>query len=144
MKFSTTTIAATLLLLGESYATAHKDTSASRMRSVKLYSSSPQHDVVDPYIGLPDEREQRSLEELSMPLATLEMSMPTATASFTDDQSFSYSLQDSTSTEESAGLPQRRAEERTYSSAMMTGHSSVVSAATIVSAIAGVAAFVLV
>ena len=142
MKLST--IAATLLLLGESYATAHKDTSASRMRSVKLYSSSPQHDVVDPYIGLPDEREQRSLEELSMPLATLEMSMPTATASFTDDQSFSYSLEDSTSTEKNDVLIRRRAaEEEIYNSAMMVDHSSVFAAvAAIVSAVAGVVALV--
>ena len=143
MKLST--IAATLLLLGES-ATAHKDTSTSRMRSVKLYSSSPQHDVVDPYIGLPDEREQRSLEELSMPLATLEMSMPTATASFTDDQSFSYSLQGSAPTGENAVLPSNpvvAAAKASYNSAMMMGHSSVVvTAAAIATAIAGVVVLV--
>mmetsp|Transcript_1310 Transcript_1310/g.2006 ORF Transcript_1310/g.2006 Transcript_1310/m.2006 type:complete len:144 (-) Transcript_1310:141-572(-) len=143
MKLST--IAATLLLLGESYATAHKDTSASRMRSVKLYSSSPQHDVVDPYIGLPDEREQRSLEELSMPLATLEMSMPNATASFTDDQSFSYSLQGSAPTGENAVLPSNpvvAAAEASYNSAMMMGHSPVVVAAAAATAIAGVVVLV--
>eukprot|EP00984_Skeletonema_dohrnii_P023922 scaffold13023_cov155-Skeletonema_dohrnii-CCMP3373.AAC.2 len=105
-------------------------------------------------MGLPDETEQRDLKRSkpkkkpkpskgSAPDPVLEMSMPTA-AIAPDVQSFSYSLQDSTSTEESADLPHRRAEERTYNSAMMTGHSSVVYAATIVSAIAGVAAFVLV
>mmetsp|Transcript_10609 Transcript_10609/g.21202 ORF Transcript_10609/g.21202 Transcript_10609/m.21202 type:complete len:143 (+) Transcript_10609:50-478(+) len=138
-------IAATLLLWA-SNATAHKDTSASRMRSVKLYSSSTQHDVVDPYIGLPDEREQRSLEELSMPLATLEMSMPTATASFTNDQSFSYSLQGFAPTVENAVLPSSpvvAAAEAAYSRAMMMGRSSVgVTAVAIVTAIAGVVVLV--
>ena len=212
MKLST--VAAALLLSWEAYASSHEETltrTTRRMRSVNIYSSTPRRneldkDIVDPYIGLPDESEQRGLAkhskpkpkpsvesvpnpttlEMSMPTAasvsmsahqslsyplqhdstlqvfvpeqrglkkgskpkpskggvpTLEMSMPTG-ASMPDVQSFSYSLQDSTSTEENAGLPHRRAEELTYNSAMMTGHSSVVSAATIVSAIAGVAALV--
>lgn len=133
MKLST--IVATLLLLGESKnAAAHKETSTSRMRSVKLYSSTPQHDAVDPFIGLPDEREQRGLEAHSMPLITLEMSMPTSLA----DQSFSYSLQGSPPAGENAVLPIVVAAEAAYSSAMMMGRSSAVAAATIVSAVAGV------
>mmetsp|Transcript_1286 Transcript_1286/g.2048 ORF Transcript_1286/g.2048 Transcript_1286/m.2048 type:complete len:126 (-) Transcript_1286:127-504(-) len=74
---------------------------------------------------------------------TLEMSMPTG-ASMPDVQSFSYSLQDATSTDESAGLPHHRraAEEGTSNSAMMIGHSSVVAAAAIASAFAGVVALV--
>jgi hypothetical protein len=162
MKLTTNAVVAALFLSSEAYA-SHEETSTRtrtrRMRSVNIYSSTPQHneldkDIVDPYMGLPDEREQRDLKRSkpkkkpkpskgSAPDPVLEMSMPTA-AIAPDVQSFSYSLQDSTSTEESAGLPHRRAEERTYNSAMMTGHSSVVSAATIVSAIAGLAAFVLV
>ena len=141
MKLSTT--AATLYLLGESYAAAHKGTSTSRMRSVKLYSSTTEHGVVDPYIGLPDERRQRSLEELSMPVTTLETSMPTTAARLTD-QSYSYSLQDSAPAAENAVLPVAviAAAEAAYNSATMMGHSSiVVAAATIVSAIAGVVAF---
>jgi hypothetical protein len=75
------------------------------MRKVKIYSSSStivrnvelDTDVYDPYIGLPDEREQkRGLEEqLSMPRAgsisttTLEMSMP---ATRLTDQSFSLEM----------------------------------------------------
>eukprot|EP00984_Skeletonema_dohrnii_P009475 scaffold3623_cov144-Skeletonema_dohrnii-CCMP3373.AAC.3 len=216
MKLST--VAAALLLSSEAYA-SHEETSTRtrtrRMRSINIYSSTPPRneldkDIVDPYIGLPDESEQRGLAkhnkpkpsvelesvpnpttlEMSMPTAasvsmsahqslsyplqhdsnlqvfipeqrglkkgskskpkpskgsvpTLEMSMPTA-ASMPDVQSFSYSLQDATSTEESAGLPHHRraAEEGTYNSAKMMGHSSVVAAAAIVSTFAGVAALV--
>eukprot|EP00984_Skeletonema_dohrnii_P009481 scaffold3624_cov69-Skeletonema_dohrnii-CCMP3373.AAC.2 len=213
MKLST--VAAALLLLSwEAYA-SHEETSTRttrRMRSVNIYSSTPQRneldkDIVDPYIGLPDESEQRGLAkhnkpkpkpsiesapnptlEMSMPTAasismsahqslsyllqhdstlhvfipeqrglkkgskpkpskgsvpTLEMSMPTG-ASMPDVQSFSYSLEDATSTEESAGLPHHRraAEEGTFNSAMMNGHSSVVAVAAIMSAFAGVVALV--
>mmetsp|Transcript_9538 Transcript_9538/g.14574 ORF Transcript_9538/g.14574 Transcript_9538/m.14574 type:complete len:103 (-) Transcript_9538:218-526(-) len=74
------------------------------MRSVKLYSSASEHDVVDPYIGLPDERKQRSLEELSMSMTTLEMSMTTDPASLTD-QIFSYSIQGPVPAGENAVLP---------------------------------------
>jgi len=181
------------------------------MRSVKIYSSTPQHneefgkDIVDPYIGLPDEREQRGLlkhnkpsvvESVPLPTPNLEMSMPAGTSmpvqslsyplkgststaendilpyqrglkhnkSSTGSvpnptlemsmpsgasmpvQSFSYSLEDSTSTEENDVLIRRRAaEEETYNSAMMVDHSSVFAAVTvtaIVSAVAGVVALV--
>ena len=138
MKLSTT--AATLLLFGQSYAAAHRETSTSRMRSVKLYSSASEHDVVDPYIGLPDERKQRSLEELSMSLTTLEMSMTTAPASLTD-QSFSYLIQGPVPPGENAVLPAViAAAEEAYSSAPRMDHFSVEVAATIVSAIVGVVA----
>ncbi len=143
MKISTTT--ATLFLIGESYAAAHKSTSTSRKRSIKLYSFKTEHGTVDPYIGLPDERRQRSLEKLSMPLSTLEMSMPTTAASLTD-QSFSYALQGSVPAAENAVRPVAviAAAEEAYNSATMMGHSSVVvaAAAAIVSAIVGVVALV--
>mmetsp|Transcript_18789 Transcript_18789/g.27871 ORF Transcript_18789/g.27871 Transcript_18789/m.27871 type:complete len:218 (+) Transcript_18789:225-878(+) len=216
MKLSTiaTTTATLLLLSSEAYA-AHEETSTRtrRMRSVKIYSSTPQHneefgkDIVDPYIGLPDEREQRGLlkhnkpsvvESVPLPTANLEMSMPTAdtsmpahqslsyplkgsTSTAENDvipyqrglkhnksstgsvpnptlemsmptgasmpvQSFSYSLEDSTSTEAEENdvlIRRRAAEEETYNSAMMVDHSSVAAAAAaIVSAIAGVVALV--
>eukprot|EP00985_Skeletonema_marinoi_P012366 scaffold5949_cov90-Skeletonema_marinoi.AAC.4 len=79
----------------------------------------------------------------SVPNPTLEMSMPSGASM--PVQSFSYSLEDSTSTEESDVLIRRRAaEEETYNSAMMVDHSSVVVAvaAAIVSAVAGVVALV--
>mmetsp|Transcript_15201 Transcript_15201/g.22912 ORF Transcript_15201/g.22912 Transcript_15201/m.22912 type:complete len:216 (-) Transcript_15201:129-776(-) len=214
MKLSTiaATTATLFLLSSEAYA-AHEETSTRtrRMRSVKIYSSTPQRneefgkDIVDPYIGLPDEREQRGLlkhnkpsvvESVPLPPPNLEMSMPTAgtsmpahqslsyplkgsTSTAEDDvlpyqrglkhnksstgsvpnptlemsmptgasmpvQSFSYSLEDSTSTVEKDVLIRRRAaEEETYKSAMMVSHSSVfVVAAAIVSAVAGVVALV--
>ena len=134
-------IVAALLVLGESNAAAHKETSTRRMRSVKLYSSTLEHEVVDPYIGLPDERrEQRSLEAHSMPLTTLEMSMPSAAASSLTDQSFSYSLEDSTPAGENAVLPVVTAAEAAYNSAMEMGCSSAVVVAATVSVIAGVVA----
>jgi len=216
MKLSTiaTTTATLLLLSSEAYA-AHEETSTRtrRMRSVKIYSSTPHRneefgkDIVDPYIGLPDEREQRGLlkhnkpsvvESVPLPTANLEMSMPTAdtsmpahqslsyplkgsTSTAENDvipyqrglkhnksstgsvpnptlemsmptgasmpvQSFSYSLEDSTSTEAEENdvlIRRRAAEEETYNSAMMVDHSSVAAAAAaIVSAIAGVVALV--
>ena len=216
MKLTTiaTTTATLFLLSSEAYA-AHEETSTRtrRMRSVKIYSSTPQRneefgkDIVDPYIGLPDEREQRGLlkhnkpsvvESVPLPTPNLEMSMPTAgtsmpahqslsyplkgsTSTAEDDvlpyqrdlkhnksstgsvpsptlemsmpsgasmpvQSFSYSLEDSTSTEESDVLIRRRAaEEETYNSAMMVDHSSAFAAVTvaaIVSAVAGVVVLV--
>ena len=134
-------IVAALLVLGESNAAAHKETSTRRMRSVKLYSSTLEHEVVDPYIGLPDERrEQRSLEAHSMPLTTLEMSMPSAAASSLTDQSFSYSLEDSTPAGENAVLPVVTAAEAAYNSAREMSCSSAVVVATAVSVIAGVVA----
>ena len=92
MKFSTTTIAATLLLSNEAYAAAQ----VRRNRKVKIYSSSShlrkavKDDVVDPFLALPDEQGQGFVQELSMPssigsvattigsmpLMLLEMSMP--------------------------------------------------------------------
>ena len=96
MKFSSTTIAAVAILLSSETCAAQ----AGRNRKVKIYSSSShlrkavKDDVVDPYLALPDERAQRSLQELSasmslssstgsvpttigsMPLTLLEMSMP--------------------------------------------------------------------
>ena len=96
---------------------------------------------MDPYIGLPDERrEQRSLEAHSMPLTTLEMSMPSAAAASLTDQSFSYSLEDSTPAGENAVLPVVTAAEAAYNSAMEMGCSSVAVVATTVSVIAGVVA----
>jgi len=219
MKLTTiaTTTATLFLLSSEAYA-AHEETSTRtrRMRSVKIYSSTPQRneefgkDVVDPYIGLPDEREQRRLkhnkpsvvESVPLPIPNLEMSMPTADTSMPAHQSlsyplkgststaekdvlpyqrglkhnksstgsvpnptlelemsmptgasmpvqsFSYSLEDSASTEESDVLIHRRAaEEETYNSAMMVDHSSssafaAVTVTAIVSAVAGVVALV--
>ena len=111
------------------------------MRSVKLYSSTLEHEVVDPYIGLPDERrEKRSLEAHSMPLTTLEMSMPSLAAASLTDQSFSYSLEDSALAGENAVLPVVTAAEAAYNSAVEMGRSSVVVVATTVSVIAGVVA----
>eukprot|EP00984_Skeletonema_dohrnii_P001686 scaffold549_cov150-Skeletonema_dohrnii-CCMP3373.AAC.3 len=214
MKLSTiaATTATLFLLSSEAYA-AHEETSTRtrRMRSVKIYSSTPQRneefgkDIVDPYIGLPDEREQRGLlkhnkpsvvESVPLPPPNLEMSMPAGTSMPVQSlslsyplkettstaendvlpyqrglkhnkpsngsvpnptlemsmptgasmpvQSFSYSLEDSTSTVEKDVLIRRRAaEEETYKSAMMVSHSSVfVVAAAIVSAVAGVVALV--
>ena len=140
MKLSTTVAA--LLVLGESNAAAYKETSTRRMRSVKLYSSTLEYEVVDPYIGLPDERrEQRSLEAHSMPLTTLELSMPSAAAASVTDQSFSYSLEDSApAAGDNAVLPVVTAAEATYNSAIKMGCFSVVFVATTVSVIAGVVA----
>lgn len=140
MKLSTTVAA--LLVLGESNAAAYKETSTRRMRSVKLYSSTLEYEVVDPYIGLPDERrEQRSLEAYSMPLTTLEMSMPSLAAASLTDQSFSYSLEDSAPARENAVLPVVTAAEAAYNSAVEMGRSSaVVVTTTTVSVIAGVVA----
>jgi hypothetical protein len=150
MKLST--IATALILSsGEAYAAPRVvETTKRRMRSAKLYSSTPQRDVefgidiVDPFIGLPDEREQRGLEELSMSttsVTSLEMSMPTA-ASMTNQMSFSYPLQGPpTSTGEDAAVATNSvvaAAEGAPNSALMTAHSSVVAVATVVSAIAGV------
>ncbi|KAL7492755.1 hypothetical protein ACHAWT_001768 [Skeletonema menzelii] len=134
-------IVATLLLLGESNAAAPKETSTRRMRSVKLYSSAPQHDIVDPFIGLPDESGQRGLEvhsmPLSMPLTALEMSMPTASLT---DQSFSYSLEESAPPRENEVLPVVAAAESAYNSATVMGRTSAVIAATTVSVISGIVA----
>ena len=112
MKLSTSTVAAALLLSWEAYA-SHEETSTRtsttrRMRSVNIYSSAPKHneldkDIVDPYIGLPDESEQRGLAKHNKPKPsvesvpnpiTLEMSMPTAASvSMSAHQSLSYPLQ---------------------------------------------------
>ena len=67
MKLSTLAAAA-LLLSGEAYAQV-VETTPRRLRKMNIYSSSSLRrdtefgrDVVDPYLGLPDEREQRHLE----------------------------------------------------------------------------------
>ena len=112
MKLSTNAVVAALLLSWEAYA-SHEETSTRtsttrRMRSVNIYSSTPRRneldkDIVDPYIGLPDESEQRGLAKHNKPKPsvesvpnpiTLEMSMPTAASvSMSANQSMSYPLQ---------------------------------------------------
>jgi hypothetical protein len=116
MKLATTVIATALLISSKAFAVK-----VERNRKVKIYSStlvlkSVKDDIVDPFLALPDEREQRGLQELSMsmsssigsvpmsmsssigsvpttigsmPLTTLEMSMP-ATIGCVATQSFSY------------------------------------------------------
>ena len=94
MKLSTLAAAA-LLLSGEAYAQV-VETTPRRLRKMNIYSSSSLRrdtefgrDVVDPYLGLPDEREQRHLEDdggvvfwegsMSIPIASipsLSFSMP--------------------------------------------------------------------
>ncbi len=113
MKLSTIATTTTLFLLsGRAYASYEEtSTHTRRMRSVKIYSSAPQRnaesgkDIVDPYIGLPDEREQRGLVErhkkpsavsLPNPISSLEMSMPAGT-SMSLSQSLSNPLKGSTS-----------------------------------------------
>eukprot|EP00986_Skeletonema_menzelii_P011646 scaffold6077_cov75-Skeletonema_menzelii.AAC.5 len=197
-----------LFLSSEAYASESR-----RMRSVKIYSSTPQRnaefgkDIVDPYIGLPDEREERGLKkdknpsteetlpvlptlEMSMPSGTsssmsmslshpplkgssstgengvvpnqrglkgkkpsdesvpaptLEMSMPTGASLSMPVESFSYSLEGSSSSstgENDILIRRRAAEEETYNGAMMTDCCSAISAATIVTVIVGVVALV--
>ena len=85
MKFSSTTIAAVAILLSSETCAAQ----AGRNRKVKIYSSSShlrkavKDDVVDPYLALPDERAQRSLQELSvsMSLSSSTGSVPTTIGS---------------------------------------------------------------
>jgi len=78
MRISTTTIAAALLLSSEAYAAQ-----VGRNRKVKIYSSSSLRrdpavgrDVVDPYIGLADEREHRHLQIINGSMSI--MSIPPA------------------------------------------------------------------
>ena len=105
MKLST--IAATLFLFSQAHASPDVNTSTRRMRSVKLYSSSSQKGA-DTYTGIFGESQQRQRvlkhnskpkpdTTESSPTPTLEMSMPTE-ASMPNQQSFSYSQQDSIST----------------------------------------------
>jgi len=172
MKFSTTTIAATLLLSNEAYAAAQ----VRRNRKVKIYSSDSsvgKDDTVDPYLALPDERAQRSLQELSvsmslssstgsvpttigsMPLTLLEMSMPATSGSFSvgsvpvEIGSVPVEIGSMpSSTEESVpflpvqGGTMEVMAGESVENSAMTTHSSVAAAAAIVSAIAGVVALV--
>ena len=105
MKLST--VAATFLLFSQAHASPDVDTSTRRMRSVKLYSSASQKGA-DNYINVLDvsQHRQRVLKHNSKPkpdttesapIPTLEMSMPTATSMPDQQQSFSYSQQDSIS-----------------------------------------------
>jgi hypothetical protein len=150
MKLST--IAAALLLSSEAYAAQE----VGRMRKVKIYSSSTLlrnvelgRDVVDPYIGLPDERGQRGLEkQLPVPPIALEMSPATSS----NDKSFSLEMSMPATSSNDQSVPYLPVQgganavvakaESAENSAMTTGHSSVAAVATIVSAIAGVVAFV--
>jgi hypothetical protein len=70
-----TIAAAAFLLSGEAIAAK-----VGRNRKVNIYSSNSEfgRETVDPYLGFPDEREQRSLQEGSV---ELEMSIPAATGS---------------------------------------------------------------
>lgn len=122
------TIATALLLSVEANAAK-----VGRNRKVNIYSSKSEfgRETVDPYLGFPDEREQRSLQEGSV---ALEMSMPAAIGSMAGlsipagEGGFG------------ANAVVAAAESADSSSAMTMGHSAAV--ATIVSAIAGVAALV--
>jgi hypothetical protein len=125
MKLST--IAAALLLSNASAA------QVGRMRKEKIYSSTPQGNVefgrdavVDPYLGLPDERGQRGLSSMSM------SSMPPV-KSYTD-QSMSMSM---TYTIAGAQTDTIAGAQTASNSAMTT--TSVVA---VVSAIAGIVALV--
>lgn len=83
MKKKLSTIAAALLLSGEACAQVVKKSKTRRLRKVRIYSPSSlrrdvefDRDVIDPYIGLPDERELRPRKEHPQPIvANLEMSM---------------------------------------------------------------------
>jgi len=166
MKLST--IAAALLLSSEAYAAQE----VGRMRKVKIYSSSTLlrnvelgRDVVDPYIGLPDERGQRGLEkQLPVPPIALEMSPATSLtdqsfslelsmpATSSNDKNFSLEMSMPATSSNDQSVPYLPVQgganavvakaESAENSAMTTGHSSVAAVATIVSAIAGVVAFV--
>jgi hypothetical protein len=171
------TIAAALLLSVEANAAK-----VGRNRKVNIYSSKSEfgRETVDPYLGFPDEREQRSLQEgsvaleMSMPAATgsvalemsmpaasgsvaigsvaLEMSMPAATGSVAiGSVALEMSMPTAIGSMAGLSLPAGEggfganaviaaAESADSSSAMTMGHSAAV--ATIVSAIAGVAALV--
>ncbi len=128
MKLSNIATTTTLLLLSREAYASHEETSTHtrRMRSVKIYSSTPQRnpefgikDIVDPYIGLPDEREleQRgfakrhkkpSAVSVPNPIPSLEMSMPAVTSMPSQSQVLSYPLKGSTSTKENDVLPYQR------------------------------------
>mmetsp|Transcript_11827 Transcript_11827/g.18163 ORF Transcript_11827/g.18163 Transcript_11827/m.18163 type:complete len:218 (+) Transcript_11827:161-814(+) len=127
MKLSNIATTTTLLLLSSEAYASHEETSTHtlRMRSVKIYSSTPQRnpefgkDIVDPYIGLPDEREleQRGLAKrhkkptavsVPNPIPSLEMSMPAVTSMPSQSQVLSYPLKGSTSTKENDVLPYQR------------------------------------
>jgi len=133
------TIAAALLLSGEANAAK-----VGRNRKVNIYSSKSEFggEAVDPYLGFPDVREQRSLQEMSMATATssvatgsvaLEMSMPAAIGSMAG-------LSIPAGEGGFGANPVVAKAESADSSAMTMGHSAAV--ATILSAIAGVVALV--
>jgi hypothetical protein len=153
------TIATALLLSVEANAAK-----VGRNRKVNIYSSKSEfgRETVDPYLGFPDEREQRSLQEgsvaleMSMPAATgsvaLEMSTPAAIGSVAiGSVALEMSMPAAIGSMAGLSIPAGEggfganavvaaAESADSSSAMTMGHSAAV--ATIVSAIAGVAALV--
>jgi hypothetical protein len=159
------TIAAALLLSGEANAAK-----VGRNRKVNIYSSKSEFggEAVDPYLGFPDVREQRSLQEMSMATATssvatgsvalemsmpaaigsvaLEMSMPAETGSVALEMSMPAAIGSMAGLSIPAGEggfganPVVAKAESADSSAMTMGHSAAV--ATILSAIAGVVALV--
>jgi len=153
------TIAAALLLSVEANAAK-----VGRNRKVNIYSSKSEfgRETVDPYLGFPDEREQRSLQEgsvaleMSMTAATgsvaLEMSTPAAIGSVAiGSVALEMSMPAAIGSMAGLSIPAGEgglganavvaaAESADSSSAMTMGHSAAV--ATIVSAIAGVAALV--
>jgi hypothetical protein len=142
------TIAAALLLSSEANAAK-----VGRNRKVNIYSSKSEvsRETTDPYLGFPDEREQRSLQEGSVSLeasmpaeigsvaigsVALEMSMPVAIGSIGSVAGLSMPAGE-------GGLGANAVVASATSSensAMTMGHSAAV--ATIVSAIAGVVALV--
>jgi len=101
MRFSTI-IATTLLLSSEACAAqVLEEAKTQRLRKVKIYSSSSirrgelSRGAVDPYLGLPDEREERHLQEeggVSVAIASmpdkLSFSLPTSTTTTTEAPAF--------------------------------------------------------
>jgi hypothetical protein len=139
------TIAAALLLSSEANAAK-----VGRNRKVNIYSSKSEvsRETTDPYLGFPDEREQRSLQEGSV---SLEASMPAEIGSVAIG-SVALEMSIPVAVGSMAGLSMPAGEgglganavvasaESSENSAMTVGHSAAV--ATIVSAIAGVVALV--
>jgi len=101
MRFSTI-IATTLLLSSEACAAqVLEEAKTQRLRKVKIYSSSfirrgeLSSGAMDPYLGLPDEREERNLQEeggVSVAIASmpdnLSFSLPTSTTTTTEAPAF--------------------------------------------------------
>ena len=103
MGFSTTIATALLLSSGACAAQAQvlEEAKTQRLRKVKIYSSSSirrgelSSGAVDPYLGLPDEREERDLQEeggVSVAIASmpdnLSFSLPTSTTTTTEAPAF--------------------------------------------------------